>query len=215
MEDKLRRYVEGLFKDVPPTKEIVELKEEMIQNLKEKYEDLKQEGKSEEAALNIAVAGIGDINELIEDMEKTKNVTVNNRDRQKSAMLTTIAVMLYILSVVPILISLNSPYNFLCGVIGFLIIITCATGILIYNSMTKPKYIRKEDTMVAEFKEWQTNRANQKSARASISVALWSIILALYFIISFTTGAWHITWVIFIIAVAVEALINIFTSLKK
>lgn len=215
MEDKLRRYIEGLFKDVPPTKNVVELKEEMIQNLIEKYEDLIHEGKSEEAAFNIAVSGIGDINELLDDMDKEKKAVTNNNDRQKAAMLTSIAVMLYILSIVPILITMNSSFGFFNGIIGFFVLVTVATGIMIYNSMTKPKYIRKEDTMVAEFKEWQTKKSSKRMARASVSVALWSIVLALYFIISFETMEWQLTWVIFIAAIAVEAFINIFTSLRK
>jgi hypothetical protein len=60
MEDKLRRYVDGLFARTVPTKKAVELKEEMIQNLEDKYKDLISEGKTPEAAYNVAVAGIGE-----------------------------------------------------------------------------------------------------------------------------------------------------------
>lgn len=69
--------------------------------------------------------------------------------------------------------------------------------------------------MVAEFKEWQTNRSNSKLLRASISFALWSILLAVYFIVGFTTYAWNLTWIIFLIGIAVEALINILFIIKK
>ena len=215
MDEKLRRYIDGLFQDAPQTKNVVELKEEMLQNLIEKYMDLINEGKSEEAAYNIAVAGIGDINELVKDMNTVKNTAVMSAQKQKSAMLTSVAVMLYILSIVPILIFLGNPFHFFNGVIGFIVIITFATGILIYNGMTKANYEKVEDTMVEEFRAWKTNRADRRSTRLSVSVALWSMILALYFIISFSSYAWHITWVIFVIGVAVEALINIFTSIRK
>ncbi len=215
MDDKLRRYIDGLFSDAPQTKNVIELKEEMLQNLIEKYMDLMNEGKSEEAAFNIAVAGIGDINELVSEMNKVRSTAVIAAGRQKSAMLTSIAVMLYILSVVPILIFLGNPFYLFQGVIGFVVIITFATGILIYNGMTKANYEKVEDTMVEEFKAWKTDRANRRTTRISVSVALWSIILALYFIISFATYAWHLTWVIFVIGVAVEALINIFITIRK
>ena len=36
MYDKLREYIESLFKDAPDTVKTVELKEEMLQNLYEK-----------------------------------------------------------------------------------------------------------------------------------------------------------------------------------
>ena len=215
MENKLRKYIDGLFKEVPQNKRVVELKEEMLQNLREKYEDLLNEDKSEEAAFNIAVAGIGDINELVGDMSQVNNAVVTEKDKQKSAMLTSIAVMLYILSIVPIMLFLGSSLSLFSGIIGFVVMITLATGTLIYNGMTKPKYYGVEDTMVEDFKEWKTKKENRRIARLSVSVALWSIILASYFIISFSTYKWYITWVIFVIGIAIEALINIFLTMKK
>lgn len=40
MEDKLRAYMDHLFRDVKPTRKSVELKEEILQNLVDKYQDL-------------------------------------------------------------------------------------------------------------------------------------------------------------------------------
>ena len=215
MNDKLRRYIEGLFENVPQTKSMVELKEEMLQNLIEKYEDLIHEGKGEDDAYNIAVAGIGDINELIDDMEKPSVMVDMNVARQKSAMLVSIGVMCYMLSLVPILMCLNSNIKFFTGVIGFFIFIALGTGLLIYNVMSKPKPIIDGSTMVNEFREWKMEKSQKRSTRISISVALWALLIALYFIISFITYDWHLTWIIFIIGIAIEALINIFAAIKK
>lgn len=215
MNDKLRRYIEGLFENVPQTKSMVELKEEMLQNLIEKYEDLIHEGKGEDDAYNIAVAGIGDINELIDDMEKPSVIVDMNVVRQKSAMLVSIGVMCYMLSLIPILMSLNFNIQFFTGVIGFFIFIALGTGLLIYNAMSKPKPIIDGSTMVNEFREWQMEKSQKRSTRISISVALWALLIALYFIISFITYDWHLTWIIFIIGIAIEALINIFAAIKK
>ena len=49
MENKLRAYMDHLFQDVPNTKKAVEVKEEILQNIVDKYHDLVAEGKSEEA----------------------------------------------------------------------------------------------------------------------------------------------------------------------
>ena len=59
MYDKLREYIESLFKDAPDTVKTVELKEEMLQNLYEKYNDLLADARSEQAAFTIAVSGEG------------------------------------------------------------------------------------------------------------------------------------------------------------
>ena len=70
MEDKLRAHMDHLFREVPLTKKSVELKEEILQNLVDKYHDLIAEGKSEEAAYNIAVASVGDISELLDSLKE-------------------------------------------------------------------------------------------------------------------------------------------------
>jgi len=222
MEDKIRRHVDDLFYDTAPTRKSVELKEEMIQNLSDKYHDLIKEGKTEEASYNITIAGIGDISALLAELEKdmeNKEITTYETEaaRQKSAALTAIAVMMYILCVLPIVIMsmANFRYASEIGVPVMFLMIAGATGLLIYNSMTKPKYHSSSDTMVEEFREWQSDDKDRKALRKAISSALWSITVALYIIISFMTGAWFITWVIFIIAGAVESLINVFTTARR
>ena len=40
MENKLRAYMDHLFQDVPNTKKAVEVKEEILQNIVDKYHDL-------------------------------------------------------------------------------------------------------------------------------------------------------------------------------
>jgi len=222
MEDKIRKHADELFYDTPPTKKAIELKEEMIQNLSDKYHDLIAEGKSEEAAYNITIAGIGDISpllaELEKDMENNEYTTYEyEASRQKSALLTAIAVMMYILCVLPIIIMslINYRYATEIGVPILFLMIAGATGLLIYNSMTKPKYRNSSETMVEEFREWQSDDKDRKALRKAISSALWSITVALYLIVSFMTFAWHITWLIFIIAGVVESLINILYNIKK
>jgi len=219
MEDKLRKYIDGLFSDTIPAKKAVELKEEMIQNLEDKYKDLISEGKTPEAAYNIAVAGIGDVSSLLDELEKGDNaaswqIAELETSRRKSAMLTSIAVMIYILSILPLIILslLDSEYYAVLGLPLLLVFVAVGTGILVYNSMTKPRFKESSDTMVDDFRRWQSGTQRQKALRGAISWALWSIIVIVYFIVSFTTFAWYMTWIIFVIGVAIEALINIFTT---
>ena len=222
MEDKLRRYVDGLFMDTVPTKKAVELKEEMIQNLEDKYKDLMSDGKTPEAAYNIAVAGIGDVSallaELATDADSSPWLVVEYEEaRRKSAMLTAVAVMLYILSVLPLILFASLAGRFVpsIGIPLMFVLIAAATGLLIYNNMTKPRYQKSSDTMVDEFREWQSDTLGRRQLRKAISSALWTIIVAVYFLISFYTGAWHLTWIIFLLGAAVESFINIFLSLRK
>ena len=132
-------------------------------------------------------------------------------------MLTAIAVMMYILSILPIIIlaAFESRYSAQIGIPVMFFMIAAATGLLVYNYMTKPKTIKNRDTMVGEFREWQSDARDRKTLRRAMSSALWSVLVALYFIISFWSGAWHLTWIAFLIGAAIEAILNIFFTIKK
>lgn len=221
MEDKLRAYMDHLFRDVKPTRSSVELKEEIIQNLVDKYHDMLAEGKTPEAAYNIAVASVGDTDELLsalhQDRGNPNSVTLEDieKGRRKSALLTAIAVMMYIVSILPPLILSEFRTMDNLGPVLMFLIIAAATGILIYNNMSKPRYRKLDDSIVEEFKEWQEQTDSSRRAMKAISSAMWSIITVLYFVISFNTLAWHITWVIFLIGGAIDGIIKAVFELRK
>ena len=219
MEEKLRKYIEDLFADTTPSRRALELKEELAQNLNEKYRDLIADGKTPEAAYSIAVAGIGDISGLLSSLERDSSVTaVLDEQRKKSARNVAIAVMLYITSCVPAIIiselGFSGKEGTVISILWMFLSCAAATGLLIYNGMTKVKP-QKGDTVVEEFRRWQSESNDKKQLRHAISGAMWSIIVVLYLIISFTTWAWSISWIIFVIGGAIEAIINVFVALKS
>ena len=219
MEDKLRRYIDELFNGAVPTRKAVELKEEMIQNLNDKFKDLLDEGKTPEAAYNISIAGIGDVGGLLKELEKESvmpDVYDLEASRRKSAMFTAIAVMTYILSILPLIMLNQFGYRYAnnVGLPVLFIMVAGATGLLVYDSMTMPKRYKGSDTVVEEFREWQSETQTRKALRRSISSAFWSLVVVFYIVISFATGSWHVTWVLFVLGAAVEAFINIFFTLK-
>ena len=216
MKDKLRNFIESLFEDAPKNKQTIELKEEMLQNLIDKYNDLVDSGKSSEAAYNIATASIGDIHELIRQIEKREEnnpLFEQNYDkgRKRFALLLSISVMLYILCVVPVILLEDS----VLGVVRMFVMVAIATGLILYNNMTKPKYLKKDSTVVEEFKEWKANSTEKNTLYQSITKVMWSCITILYFIVSFLTMAWHITWIIFLIGSAIQGIIRAIFELKK
>ncbi len=147
MEPKLRDYVENLFAHAPRTKQAYELKEEIIRNTIDRYHDLVAEGKSEGEAYNLAIAGIGDINELLEALgaeplsEKQYSDEQLDAIKNRSTIFRVIAVALYILCVTPVIFLSEIDFGNLnlenFGVILMFFMISTATGLLIYGSMTK------------------------------------------------------------------------------
>ncbi len=221
MEDKLRAYMDHLFRDVKPTKKSVELKEEILQNLVDKYQDLLGEGKSPEAAYNIAVASIGDMEDLLAGLKK-EELGVSPLDneqieqgRKKSAILISVSVMLYIMSLLPPILLSDTSYSDRVAPALMFLIIAIATGLIIYNYLSQPRYYKKDDSIVEEFKEWQEQTDSSRRARKAISSALWSVVVVVYILISFWTMSWHITWVIFLIGAAIEGIIKAIFELKR
>ena len=53
------------------------------------------------------------------------------------------------------------------------------------------------------------------SGRSAAIAALWLLTTALYFVLSFATGAWHLTWILFLIAGAATGLVSAIYDWKK
>ena len=62
MKEKLIQYVDLLFAGAQDCEDI---KQEILQNTLDRYDDLIAEGKVPEAAYRLAIAGIGDISEIL------------------------------------------------------------------------------------------------------------------------------------------------------
>ena len=137
-----------------------------------------------------------DANELLTG---EKNSVKAPSDNRKSAKTISLSIVLYILSTVWIIFAtatLNKP---ILGVCVFFIIAT-ATGLLIYNAILNKKE-KKQKT-------------REEELVSQINEIITIFILVIYFIVSFTTMAWHITWILFIINVLIEEIVKLIFSLK-
>ncbi len=217
MNQKLEKYVEELFNHAPKTKKVQELKEEILANLYDKYHDLIKSGRDENEAYNAAISGIGDVDELIQTLNDNDvmNQALSQEEQKRSALLIAIAVMLYIMSPVPIILSGGLPIFGEIGLMMMFVFVAIATGILIYNANSKPKYHKVNETIVEEFKEWKSHNKQIAKVKNSIISAMWAIIVALYFILSFAFGIWAYSWIIFIIGVAIDRIIKAYFELKE
>ncbi|APM40001.1 permease prefix domain 1-containing protein [Clostridium kluyveri] len=218
MYEKLRKNLEDLFENAPKTNRANELKEELLANLIDKYDDLVSSGKNEEEAFKIAISSVGDVNELINGLNDS-NVLDNDitqKKRQKSAIILSVSIGLYIMSVV-VLILLNEVFmvNESLSVSIMLTIDAVATCLIVYNAASQPKYIKADNTIVEEFKEWKVLNDNKNEIMKSIRSIMWLIIVAVYFVLNFVFGAWAYSWIIFIIGAALQRVIMLSFKLKE
>ena len=209
---KIEEYVDELFENAPNTKKSMEFKEELLANLIEKYNDLVESGMEREAAYNKVIGSIGNIEDLFE--EDAIKETKESFDRKKHAKNIAISVMLYILS--PVCAILGDAWsNEILGIVMMFVLIACATGLIIYTNMSNPKYKKQDDTIVEEFKEWQSTKSNNYRAYKSIKSAITSITVVVYLLVSFLTFQWWITWIIFLIGSAVEKAVKAYFEMKE
>lgn len=210
MKEQLIQYVNLLFAGAADSNDI---REEILQNTLDRYDDLVAQGKSPEAAYRLAISGIGDINEILGNKSEQESPGTTPHyvprpaqepvDTSVKKVLRAIAIALYILSPIPLFVlsEMGMDTIGLCGTIAF---VAVATVLIVLGQKQRAEEAPKEEP------------ANpRKNLRESIHSLIWAIGLALYFIVSFATGAWFITWVIFPIIACVRGLVNAVIDLKE
>lgn len=217
MNDKIRISVNELFTEAPNTKKSNDLKDEIISNANDKYNDLINEGKTEKEAYDSVIEEIGDVDELIKELVEENPINRQKLDetRRKTALTVSISVGLYILSLISVIVLDELQMPDFIVVSTFFVIAGISTCLLIYYFMSKPKYSKYEDTMVEEFKEWKGKKDNNKEIKKAINSILWTLTVIIYLLISFIFGIWYISWIIFLIAVLVENIITLIFKLGE
>lgn len=197
MRDQLEQYVNLLFAGAPNCEDI---RQEILQNTLDRYDDLIAEGKVPEAAYRLAITGIGDINEILGTPAvpayHTPHTPAEPEEDMPRKRTRAIAIGLYIICILPLIILSEAGLDTL-GLCITLTIVAVATVMMILTSKPSP-----DD----EDEETDDDEKEKSPLAKSISALIWAIGLALYFIASFTTHAWHITWVIFPILAALSGL---------
>ena len=206
MREQLIQYVELLFAGAPDSEEI---KQEILQNTLDRYDDLLEQGKKPEAAYRLAISGIGDINEILGNPipapqpQTVKEAIHEEVDDIRSKKLRAVAIAMYILCAVPLIILSEFGMDTL-GLCLTLALVAAAT-----YAMTISK--KKDD----DEEEREEAPRPKNELHESINSLIWAVGLAVYFIVSFATGAWYITWVIFPLIGCVQGLVKACMDLKE
>ena len=229
MNEKLRNQLNGLFEKAPKTRKALELKEELLSNAEDRYQDLIRDGISPEDATKNVIISIGNVAELFKGLEEeeSEDKFMSFEKAKKVAIYKTVAIGIYIFSAIVFLFfgMMNTyqsswywganQFDYLWfGLIIMLLIDIIPTCMLVYMYSLYPKYVRRDDTLVEEFKEWKVKNTKTKSIKISVSLILWSLILMIYFVVSFLTMKWYITWILFLVAICIQFVILLLFQLK-
>ena len=141
---------------------------------------------------------------ICELFEISTEELIRDEIRIKSAEIVSTSVFLYILDIVILVLSIAwLELDPILVVSIFLILNAIATTRIIKHYMSIPK--------IQETKEEEEETELQKQ----INSIVYIISTIIYFLVSFGTYAWHISWIIFVIAALVCQVIKLFFMLNE
>lgn len=209
MREQLIQYVNLLFAGAPDSDDI---RQEILQNTLDRFDDLVAQGKSPEAAYRLAISGIGDINEILGSapankpshrFEPIQEITSEADEDVNRKKIRGVAVAMYILCAVPAIILSEFGAEIL-GLCLTLALVACATYLMIVTG--------RDDDDDDDEKE---SAEPKHPLKESIGNIIWVCGLIAYFGLSFYTGAWNITWLIFPIIACARGLSDAIIDLKE
>lgn len=205
MRNKLICYVNSIFEGIPNTPEVQELREEILQNTLDRYDEECARGVSETVAYNVAVMSIGDTDELLAAYRKPKKEKKSSR-----RVCVAIAIALYILCVVPPAVADEMGWPEALGVSLMFLMIAAATALIILSGGREkpaaPKASAPQGVPVQPAAQ-PVQAASAQEERSSAVKILRGVLTPLYwlaavglFLAAGFAGYWYVAWVIFIAA---------------
>lgn len=211
MKDQLIRYVDLLSAAAPNAGDI---KQEILQNTLDRYDDLVAQGKTPEAAYCLAISGIGDISEVLGNPEPAATVQDSAPCAKPEKhptpawkkVLRAIGVFLYIFCPAPLFV-LSELGMETIGLCGTLAIVGVATALMIIAGASQSEKKKEEEQSEILTPRQELNKA--------VKTGINTVGLIVYFALSFLTQAWWITWLVFPIMAAVNGLVKACLDLKE
>ncbi len=163
--ETIKNYLDNMFKVLPITNQTVKLKNDLLWNMEEKYNENKSDGKSENEAIGIVISEFGNIDELIEELgiehmkegALLKPITQEEADnfmttKKESGLLVGIGVSLCIIATAMLILlttltdggiigkGFSKNFSDMFGVIALFLLCAPAVALFIYSGMKLQKY---------------------------------------------------------------------------
>ncbi len=174
--DTISNYLDNLFASLPKTAKVTELKNNILANMEDKYNELKSQGKSENEAIGIVISEFGNIDELVSELGIQKNndapqeplVTREEVEdymvvKRVNGLQVGIGVILCILAPATLILlstlvengsiftTLGDDAANIPGLIAMFLMIAAAVGIFIYSGMNFERFKYMEEGVQLPF----------------------------------------------------------------
>lgn len=241
MNTVIQEYVEDLFGNAPRDRGTLELKEEFAHNLNAKFEDLVASGMSKEDAFRQVTRGVGNIQELLAEArlgrsaehyssqdDKQNLYKMRNAEKLKKKNREEIFGLLsgtYWMAVVVVYLVVSfffgGTFSGWVWAYSWIIFVLAASGQCLgtaffgYRNAAAARELMMNALTEEEndkyFKKW---RKELDGARGCIYGAYWTLIVFVYFFVSFIFRAWAYSWVLFIIGAVFQNILIAFHKLS-
>lgn len=138
-----------------------------------------------------------------DDKDNYENMT-RNQIKQKSAEIVSSSILIFFFAIafagIGTTVMMWNPVIVGCT---FLVLIGWGVTRIVKHYMSVPKFVKTKE------------EEKQDKVMKQINDIIGGIGIAIYFIVSFATMAWHITWVIFIIMGMIEGIVKLIFMLKE
>ncbi|MBW9150065.1 permease prefix domain 1-containing protein [Clostridium sp. CM028] len=163
--ETIKNYLDNMFKVLPRTNQTVKLKNDLLWNMEEKYNEHKNNGKSENEAIGIVISEFGNIDELIDELGIEhmkddvilKTITQEDADnfmaeKKRSGLLLGIGVSLCIVATAILILittlvdngilgkGISKNFSDMFGIIPLFILLVPAIALFIYSGIKLEKY---------------------------------------------------------------------------
>lgn len=84
--ETIKDYIESMFKNLPQNERVLKAKKELLQMMEDKYEELKNQGKSENEAIGTVISEFGNLEELAHELGIGEEVMGNKEKSGKDVL---------------------------------------------------------------------------------------------------------------------------------
>jgi uncharacterized membrane protein len=197
--ETIKNYLDNVFAGLPKTSQMADLKNNILSNMEDKYNELKSEGKSENEAIGIVISEFGNIDELINELglkketeessepivtQEETNVYLNAK--KTSGIQIGIGVILCILAPASLILinelisdgffgtGLSGSVSGGLGLISLFVLIAAAVSLFIYSGMNfeRYKYMEEGVQLPVSVRDYLQQRNDSFTPTYNLSVIL-------------------------------------------
>ena len=191
--DTIKTYLENMFAGLPGTPDVMKAKNELFQMMEDKYNELIEEGISDNEAVGRVISEFGNLEEISEELGinniLTESIEVERKvisedearsymsSRRTKAILMALGIAFCIMSVIPPIIidALDADINDSVGAAGFFAMVAIGVVLIVASNIMNSKwdYLNKELCMLDySAKEYVKEKSDRHRVVHAISVSV-------------------------------------------